>query len=252
MRRLPIAKTELRDIVEGDFLYADKTRFVKQLLDEGHGYYFLARPRRFGKSLFLDTLRAAFAGEMEVFNGLYLENNWDWDIKYPVLKISFGRIGIKNADELKNALINIVNSHAIENNLNINGNYPFELFFELIKNLSRATNKQVVLLIDEYDKPILDNLTSENVSEIRDELSNFYSVLKDSSQFLKFVFLTGISKFSKTNIFSKLNNLTDISLVPKYADICGITQNELDKQNPAIFLFSFQYQNTLSALNFEL
>jgi len=191
-------------------------------------YYFLSRPRRFGKSLFVDTLRVAFAGEKEWFKGLYLENYWDWDKHYPVISISYGRMGIRDSEELRTIQINLVNSFCEQFNLNIKGNYPYERFFNLIVAIFTKTGLPVVILIDEYDKPILDNLTKENVSEIRDQLSSFYSVLKDASPYLKFVFLTGVSRFSKTSIFSKLNNITDISLVEKYADICGITQNDLE------------------------
>ncbi len=228
MKRLPIAKTEIREIAEGNFSYADKTRFIKELVDDGHNYYFLSRPRRFGKSLFLDTLRAAFAGEKEWFKGLYLENNWDWSVKYPVIKISFGKVGVKSAKDLNTVLKNMINWNADMHDLKVPGDFPFELFYNLIAGLTQKYNQKVVLLIDEYDKPILDNLTRDNAQEVRDELSTFYSALKDASPYLRFVFLTGVSRFSKTSIFSKLNNLTDISLVAKYADICGISQHELE------------------------
>ena len=228
MKRLPIAKTEIKEIAEGNYCYADKTRFIKELVDDGHNYYFLSRPRRFGKSLFVDTLRAAFSGEKEYFKDLYLENNWDWNVKHPVIKISFGKVGIKSGDELTTALKNLILLQARKHDLTLPGDFPFELFYNLIVALSEKYDQSIVILIDEYDKPILDNLTSENVSEIRDVLSSFYSVLKDASPYLRFVFLTGVSRFSKTSIFSKLNNITDISLVAKYADICGITQPELE------------------------
>ena len=228
MKRLPIAKTEIKEIAEGNFCYADKTRFIKDLVDDGHTYYFLSRPRRFGKSLFVDTLRAAFAGEKDSFKGLFMENNWDWDKKYPVISISFGRLGIKKPDELSTVLLNMINSFGQQFQVQLDGDYPFERFYSLIRNVFRKTGMPVVILIDEYDKPILDNITKENVAEIREQLSSFYSVLKDASRYLKFVFLTGVSRFSKTSIFSKLNNITDISLVEKYADICGITQHDLE------------------------
>jgi len=228
IKRLPIAKTELKEIVEGNFLYVDKTEFVKHLLDDGHKYYFLSRPRRFGKSLLLDTIRAAFAGEKELIKGLYLENNWYWNVKYPVISISFGGGTVDTKKNLEIRLSEILNKN-IENykieikNISISG-----IFEELIKRLFEKFNLPVVILIDEYDKPILDNLTKPVAEEMRDGLASFYSVLKDSSKYLKFVFLTGVSKFSKTSIFSKLNNITDISLVEKYADICGYTQKDLE------------------------
>ena len=228
MKHLPIAKTELHKIVEGNFLYVDKTHYIRELVDDGHEYYFLSRPRRFGKSLFVDTLRAAFAGEKELFKGLYLEHNWDWDIKYPVVKISFGGGTVSNKQELKESISFSVRIAAENYNIALTENFIPNRFKELIILLFKKENKPVVILIDEYDKPLLDNLTKDVAEELRDELSSFYSVLKEASKFIKFVFLTGVSKFSKTSLFSKLNNLTDISLVAKYADICGITQKDLD------------------------
>ncbi|MEN8123145.1 MAG: ATP-binding protein, partial [Bacteroidota bacterium] len=228
MKNLPIAKTELRQIVEENFCYVDKTKYIEQLVNDKHGYYFLSRPRRFGKSLFVDTLRAAFAGEKELFKGLYLEDNWDWDIKYPVINISLGSGTGSSIRELNSSINFSLKIIAKKYNVTINEKEIAERLKELIINLFEKYNKPVVVLVDEYDKPILDNLTKPVVEEIREKLSNFYSVLKDTSEYLKFVFLTGVSKFSKTSIFSKLNNITDISLVPKYADICGYTQHDLE------------------------
>ena len=228
MKRLPIAKTEIKQIVEENFCYVDKTKFIKELVDDGHRYYFLSRPRRFGKSLFLDTLRAAFAGEKELFKGLYLEKNWDWEVKYPVISISFGGGTRNTTTQLRNGLNSILNRNANQYKILLEDTEVPDMFYELIVKLNEKYEQPVVVLIDEYDKPILDNLTKPAAEEMRDGLSSFYSVLKDASRHIKFVFLTGVSKFSKTSIFSKLNNITDISLVPKYADICGYTQNDFE------------------------
>ncbi len=228
MKKLPIAQTEIKQIIEENFCYVDKTRFIKQLVDDAHKYYFLSRPRRFGKSLFLDTLRAVFAGEKELFKNLYIENNWDWSVKYPVIKISFGAGTVNNKEELKIRLNEILDNNLRNNPIELTKQSVSGRFEELIYKFFQKYQQPVVILIDEYDKPLLDNLTETGVEEIRKELASFYSVLKDTSKYLKFVFLTGVSKFSKTSIFSKLNNITDISLVPKYADICGYTQNDLE------------------------
>jgi len=228
MRQLPIAKTELRKIVEGNFLYVDKSKYIKQLVDDNHEYYFLSRPRRFGKSLFIDTLQCAFEGEKELFKGLYLENNWDWSVKYPVITISFGSGTVENRKELKLKIQEILDDFSEKFEIELKPKTLSGKFKKLIEKLNQKYNQKVVVLIDEYDKPLLDNITKENVATIRDELSSFYSVLKQASKYLKFVLLTGVSKFSKTSIFSKLNNLTDISLTEKYADICGITQHDLE------------------------
>jgi len=228
MKKLPIGQSTLKKIVESNCCYVDKTPFVKQLLDDNNGYWFLSRPRRFGKTLFLDTLRAAFAAEKELFKGLYLENNWDWDTKYPIISISFGGGTVKSSTELRIHLNAILKENAQNYSVELFNELPYDAFRELIVKLYKKCNQPVVVLIDEYDKPILDNITESNAGKIREEIAGFYSVLKDSDQFLKFVFLTGVSKFSKTSIFSKLNNLTDISLSKKYADICGYTQIEFE------------------------
>ena len=228
MKKLPIAKTEIREIIEDNFCYVDKTKFIKDMVDDAHGYYFLSRPRRFGKSLLVDTMRAIFAGEKELFEGLYIEKNWDWSKKHPVVSISFGSGTRKNAIELKNGINFILKINAEKYNIELTEIETSDRFKELIKKLNEKYEQDVVILIDEYDKPLLDNLNKPAVEEIREELAGFYSVLKDASNYLKFVFLTGVSKFSKTSIFSKLNNLTDISLSKKYADICGYTQSDLE------------------------
>ncbi|MCP4397525.1 MAG: ATP-binding protein [bacterium] len=229
MKHLPIAKTELREIVEEECAYVDKTAYIKMLLDDRHKYYFLSRPRRFGKTLFVDTLRAAFAAEKELFQGLFLEKNWNWQVGYPIISISLGGGTVLSRDELHQSLDYSLRKIAREHRVELFETFLPKKFDELITQLYEKYEQQVVVLIDEYDKPLLDNLTKPAAEEIRETLSSFYSILKDASRYLKFVFLTGVSRFSKTSIFSKLNNLTDISLVPKYADICGITQTELEK-----------------------
>ena len=228
MKRLPIAKAVFKDLIEGDFCYVDKTQYIKQLNDSGEKYWFFARPRRFGKSLFLDTIRAAFAGEKKLFKGLYLEDNWDWDIIYPVIKISFGSSDAKTPEETNNILHEKINTVAKNYDIKLENISISGKFEELIALLCKKAKQSVVVLIDEYDKPMLDNITEKNVKEIRKELAGFYSVLKDAEKYLKFVFITGVSKFSKTSIFSKLNNLQDISLRKKYSDICGYTQTDLE------------------------
>ena len=228
MKHLPIAKTELKNIVESNCLYVDKTMYIKQLVDEKQQYYFLSRPRRFGKSLLLDTMQEAFSGNRDLFKGLYIENNWDWSVKYPVVKISFGGGSVSNKTELQLTLEYILEKNAKKYDIILTKTLIANRFDELINALKEKYNQPVVVLIDEYDKPLLDNLTDDVVTEIRKDLSSFYSVLKDASDNLKFVFLTGVSRFSKTSIFSKLNNLTDITLTPRYADICGISQSDLE------------------------
>ncbi len=227
-KRLPIGRAVFRSFTEENLCYVDKTPFIKALNDEVSKYFFLARPRRFGKSLFLDTLRAAYSAEKELFSGLFLENNWDWNVKYPVIKITFGAGTIQNKKEFVSSVLYSLDSIAENFNLTITSReFTATAFRELIKKLYIQENQEVVILIDEYDKPLLDNITKPESEVLREELASLYSVLKEEEQYLKFVFITGVSKFSKTSIFSKLNNILDISLSPKYADICGYTQEDL-------------------------
>ncbi|WP_456371314.1 AAA family ATPase [Thermodesulfatator atlanticus] len=228
MKKLPVGIQSFVEIRTGDFYYVDKTPFVKKLVDEGK-YFFLSRPRRFGKSLFLDTLRQAFLGKRELFQGLFLENNWDWSEKYPVIYISFGSGVHRSVEELQNTFLEIFLEH--EKLYQVKLTYPSikGRFKELIEILVEKNNRKAVVLIDEYDKPILDNIDKpELAKEIREELKNFYSVLKDADPYLKFCFLTGVTKFSTVSIFSGLNNLKDITIHPGYATICGYTQEEFE------------------------
>ncbi|AEF18844.1 MULTISPECIES: ATP-binding protein [unclassified Hydrogenobaculum] len=226
MKLLPIGIQTFKDIIEGGFYYVDKTHFIPKLTSK---YYFLSRPRRFGKSLFLDTLKEAFSGNKELFKGLYLYDNWDWNKKYPVLKISLGR-GVNRSSEdlminLEEIFLNIQQDH----NLKLSYKTPRGKLEETIKILSDRHNHQVVVLIDEYDKPILDAIENIEVArENREILKDFYSVLKDADPYLKLVFLTGVSRFSKVSIFSGLNQLNDITIDPSFATVCGYTQSELE------------------------
>ncbi len=227
-KKLPIGIQSFEVIREDNYYYVDKTPFVKKLFDSGK-YYFLSRPRRFGKSLFLDTLRQAFLGRRELFSGLFLENNWNWDEKYPVIYISFGAGVHRNTTELKETINIVLNEHAESYGVSLNYSYVKDRFMELIKKLNRKLNQKVVVLVDEYDKPILDNIHRPDVAvEMREELKNFYSVLKDADPYLRFCFITGVSKFSKVSLFSGLNNLLDITLHGDYGTICGYTQEELE------------------------
>ena len=229
MKKLPIGIqtfAKIRD-PEEDYYYIDKTEILKRLVDAG-SYYFLSRPRRFGKSLFLDTLGEAFNGNQSFFRGLYLEHNWNWTKKYPVLKIDFGSGVIHEQIVLHQIIKELLIECFQKESLEVNNESLPGMFRELIQKLQSKYSQKVVILIDEYDKPILDNLTEPEVaSSMREELRSFYSVIKGSDAHLKFVFITGVSKFSRVNLFSGLNNLEDISLNPEYATICGYTEKDL-------------------------
>ena len=227
MKKLPIGISSFEEIRTGGYYYVDKTYFVKKLVEEGK-YYFLSRPRRFGKSLFVDTLKSAFEGKKELFEGLYLENNWNWQEKYPVVRISFVKDTL-SVDDLKNRVRSIIKEKAREEEVEIEERESIGTMLEnLVKGLYRKNRRKVVLLVDEYDKAIIDNIEDrEKAERIRKELKEFYSVLKDLDQYLHFVFITGISKFAKVSLFSGLNQLNDISLNKEYGDICGYTEEEL-------------------------
>ncbi|GAB6094609.1 hypothetical protein JCM14469_08610 [Desulfatiferula olefinivorans] len=227
MKQLPIGIANFHEIRTKDCYYVDKTPFIKRMADEGK-YYFLSRPRRFGKSLFIDTLKEAFSGNKELFKGLFLENNWDWSEKSPVIHISFGAGIIEDRAILDKRFDNFLKLHAEDHGLELRSDTLADRFSELIRLLFRKYNRTVVVLIDEYDKPILDNISDrQKAIELREGLKNVYSVIKDSDAYIKFCLLTGVSKFSKVSLFSGLNNLNDITLDPRFGDICGYTEKEL-------------------------
>jgi hypothetical protein len=230
MKNLPIGIQTFQKIrdKEKNYIYIDKTELALNLLQK-EGQYFLSRPRRFGKSLFLDTLKDIFEGKKELFEGLYIYDKWNWETTYPVIKISFGLGVVKSTKDLDRRIMSIIKENqkrlgiACETIDDSSG-----CLRELIISAYEKYNQRVVILIDEYDKPILDNITDKETSrEIRDGLKNIYSVIKDSDQYVKFAFLTGVSKFSKVSLFSGLNNLEDISLDARYATICGYTHDDI-------------------------
>jgi CO dehydrogenase/acetyl-CoA synthase epsilon subunit len=227
MKKLPIGIQTFADLITGNYYYVDKTPLIAQLVETGK-YYFLSRPRRFGKSLLVSTLKSAFAGEQELFDGLYLEKNWNWSIVYPVINISFGRGIIASRTELDQITFTMFDEIAARYELVLIQQNLANRFVELIQKLHSKFQQPVVVLVDEYDKPILDNIEKTEIAlEIREGLKNIYSVIKDSDAYIKFALLTGVSKFSKVSLFSGLNNLKDISLDKRYATLCGYTLPEI-------------------------
>ena len=228
MKKLPIGIQTFREIIEGNYYYADKTAFI-QKLDNGK-YYFLSRPRRFGKSLFLDTLKEAFLGNKELFKGLYLYDAWDWGKSYPVIKISFGSGAFGTPEDLQDTIEAMLDEIAEKQGIQLKRKQISLRFRELIVQLNEHYNEKVVVLIDEYDKPILDVIEQPEIAQKnREVLKNFYGVLKDADLYLKFVFLTGVTRFSKVSIFSGLNQLNDITLDESFSTICGYTQRDLQE-----------------------
>ena len=227
-RKLPIGIQNFREIRTNDHYYVDKTALALKLVEEGKSY-FLSRPRRFGKSLFLDTLKELFEGNEPLFRGLTAHDQWDWSTKYPVLLFSFGRKNYNNTRNLEYSLHTQL-SH-LEDQFRIIPRFEDAdgRFSDLIVKIQQNTGQPVVILVDEYDKPILDALQDSTLArENRDFLRGFYGVIKDHDSLIKFTFLTGVSKFSHVSLFSGLNNLLDITLDPAYSSLCGYTDNDID------------------------
>ncbi len=230
MKKLPIGIQTFSKIRSGDFIYVDKTDIALKLIQNGE-YYFLSRPRRFGKSLFIDTLKNIFKGNKALFKGLYIYDKYDWEQSYPVINISFTGGVIQDRPSLDEKINNQLWLAADEFGIEFQFSNISDKFYELVLKIYKKFNKKAVILIDEYDKPILDNITDTEVAvEMREGLKNLYSVIKDCDEYLKFVFLTGVSKFSKVSIFSGLNNLQDITTDERYGVICGYTQDDLERE----------------------
>ena len=209
-----------------DCYYVDKTEHVRRLV-EGGKYYFLSRPRRFGKTLLVDTLQELFEGSEELFRGLAIHDGWDWSARHPVVRISFGGGNFDSPDFIRSNL-----DDQLEETERLAGLEPGAAeasirFRRLIRALHERTGQRTVVLVDEYDKPILDALGDRELALAnRDFLRGFYAMIKDCDEQLHFVFLTGVSKL--VGLFSGLNNLIDITLEPEFSDICGCTDDELD------------------------
>ncbi len=228
MKKLPIGIQSFSEIRTDNYCYVDKTRLIHRLVDEGK-FYFFSRPRRFGKSLLLDTIAHAFSGNRELFSGLYLEKHWNWKDCFPVIRIDFAAGILRSREQLDVSIMEMLDSAAEQNSFTLQYRQTHLAFSELLRKLHKKTDCQIVVLIDEYDKPILDNITDPEIArELRDGLRNFYSVLKSQSPLLRFVMLTGVSKFSKVSLFSGLNNLIDITLDRTFGNLCGYTQPELE------------------------
>ncbi len=228
-QKLPIGIQTFEKIITENYCYVDKTGIIYELINNGT-YFFLSRPRRFGKSLLIDTIKDLFEGREELFKGLWIEDKWDFSKKYPVIKIDFGAGVFKKKEELRETIFFILKENQRRLNVDcINQTLTNNYFNELITKASEKYGERVVILIDEYDKPILDNIENPEIAqEMREELKNLYSVLKSTDANIKFVMLTGVSKFSKVSLFSGLNNLRDITLDERFAIICGYTQNDLE------------------------
>jgi len=231
IQKYPIGLQDFGGIRNNGYVYVDKTPYIHQLITS-QKYYFLSRPRRFGKSLLISTLECVFKGQKELFDGLYIYDKWAFEA-YPIIRISFSNIGYRTKGLLK-AIGDTLEQISEQNDILLTSD-KYDIanrFDELIKALYKKYNQQVVILIDEYDKPIIDYLDKENIHkahENRGVMKTFYSILKDADPYLKLVFITGVSKFSQVSIFSDLNNLYDITMKRDYNELCGISQHELEQ-----------------------
>ena len=210
------------------YLYVDKTEYIWNLINPAGNSYFLSRPRRFGKSLTVSTLKAIFEGKKELFQGLAIyDKQYDWK-KYPVIHLDMANCDVHSEDDLRDYLVRMMKRLAQHHNVNvkIQRNLLASSFADLIEEIARQGD--VVILLDEYDKPILENLSNPNIDIIRNVLADFYSSIKKEAECERFVFITGVSKFCHVSLFSKLNNLTDITMDSRYATMFGYTQDELE------------------------
>lgn len=230
--KLPIGIQSFEKLISGAYTYVDKTHYIAELVKSGM-VYFLSRPRRFGKSLFVDTMDCAFSGRRELFKGLYLdtpESGWDWSKTNPVLRVDWSMSPVRTPEELHQRIDELLTDWQKTWNIQVTEKSVGGRTTSLVKEIHRTTGRTVVFLVDEYDKPILDTLEDpETAKAMRDILKDFYSALKPIDAHLRFIFLTGVSKFSKTGIFSGLNNPEDITLTRNCSAICGYTQDELER-----------------------
>ncbi len=228
VKKIETGNSSFEKLITKDNLYVDKTGYLYDLLTDGGTYYFLSRPRRFGKSLTLSTLEAIFKGKRELFKGLYIEStDYDWK-EYPVIHLNFSDIAFKSADELESKIRIALLRIARQYDISIDAGYAYD---DVLKTLIEELYKkeEVVILIDEYDSPLSNNINSDKIEEIRNVIKGFYSVIKSHDVYLRFCFITGVTKFSKVSIFSAMNNLMDISVMDDYSSLFGYTQEELEK-----------------------
>ena len=227
-RRLPIGIQTFREVRQDGCYYVDKTRHIGTLAASGK-HYFLSRPRRFGKSLFLDTLKELFEGSEELFQGLAIHGQWDWSVRNPVVRLDFSQGDFTVPGYLhRNAMAQL---DGLERRVGVASGYDTapERLSHLLETLHERTGERVVVLVDEYDKPILDALEDADLARAnRNYLRGLYSTLKFADAHVRLSFITGVSKFNKVSLFSGLNNLLDITLDPQYSTICGYTEADLD------------------------
>lgn len=225
--KYPTGIQDFAEVINGGYVYVDKTPYIRKLLDMSK-YYFLSRPRRFGKSLFISTLEKYFEGRRDLFKGLDIDSDYmDWTPR-PVIKISLNTVDVSLENALYKTFDNILNHYEELYGIVTKTEAPAERFMNLIRTASIKSGQKVAVLIDEYDSPLLNTLEDETLNNsYRDTLRAFFSVLKNADEYIHFAIVSGVSRFSHTSLFSGANNLKDISLLPEFSAICGITEDEL-------------------------
>ena len=229
MKKISTSTFNFNNIITNGFLYVDKTDYVHKLVRPEFGEYFLSRPRRFGKSLLVSTLKAVFQGRRDLFNGLAIDKaDYDWKA-YPVIHLDFSMCNIRTAEMLEDYLNHLLLKEATALGLGLREKGASIRFENLVSDAAaKSKENSVVVLVDEYDKPILGNISNkDNNQAILDTLKGFYSVIKGCEGLIRFAFITGVSKFAHVSLFSDLNNLTDITLNPEYAGMLGFLEAEI-------------------------
>jgi hypothetical protein len=229
MQDLPIGMQSFEKLRKGNYLYVDKTRQILRLIERGT-VLFLSRPRRFGKSLLVSTLQALFEGRKDLFEGLYIADKVDWEQRYPVIKLDWSSLSHRKAEEIEKGLLVYQERIADKYDVTLKQKYASNRMEELLWALRQKTGKQVVVLVDEYDMPMLDALSKqvEQIDEIREFLQAFYKTFKSADEYIKFLFMTGITKFAKVSVFSALNNVVDVTFDAVCATLYGYTEEELE------------------------
>jgi len=239
MKKLSTGISNFREIIENDYIYVDKTKTIYELIDDNFTCM-LVKPKGFGKSLLISTMKEIFEGNKELFKGLYIYDKWDWTNKYNVIHLDFKKINYETPEKLEQSLYDFLVKIADKYEIELWGTLLNSNFSFLIEDIHKKTDKKVVVLIDGYDKPTIDSIENiELAKEILSDLFSFFTVLKASGKHLKFVFLTGVTKSFETSIFSGFNNVFDLTTHYQYPNICGFTQDEFES-------YYFEYINKFS------
>jgi len=245
MKALPVGIQSFADLRERDCLYVDKTKAIQCLITSGK-IYFLSRPRRFGKSLLVSTIEEIFKGNKSLFEGLHIYDQYDWTQQHPVITIDWSLVYHATAEAMESETCIFLDTIAASHGISLMQKFASGKFAELIRCLYEKTGRKVVVLVDEYDMPLLDSLNNPaELAPIRNFLQSFYKVLKGTDGYLRFVFITGVSKFAKVSIFSGMNSPDDITMNKKYATICGYTQNELE-ENFKVYIQEFAQESQIT------